>query len=109
MIQIRYDTDDIVVTIPKDLASADYVQSFVERLRVDAILSQSAATDAQIRDLAEEIDAAWWARNRERFLGQASPDCERSPAIASKCRTTKAAIAEGNSPGGHWARRAAAS
>lgn len=78
MIQIRYDTDDIVVTIPADLTSSDYVQTFLERLRVDAILSRSAATNAQIRDLAEEIDAAWWARNRERFVGQAGPDYERS-------------------------------
>jgi hypothetical protein len=74
MIQIRYDTDDIVVTIPKDLASADYVQTFLERLRVDAILSQSTATDAQIRDLAEEIDTAWWARNRARFLAPVAAD-----------------------------------
>jgi hypothetical protein len=76
MIDIRYETDDIVVTIPRDLASSDYIQTFLARLRLDEILSHSAATDEQIRTMAEETDADWWTRNRDRFIGQAAADGE---------------------------------
>lgn len=72
MIDINYETDDLVIKIPKELASSAYIQEFLERLRVEAILAKSAATDEQIRALAEEIDSDWWAANRSRFIAGAA-------------------------------------
>ncbi len=72
MIDIRYDTDAVVIKIPKGLAAAGYIQEFLERVRVDAILEHSEATDEQIRVLADEVDANWWAENRSRLMGGAA-------------------------------------
>ena len=72
MIQIRYEPDDVIVTIPKDQAASRYVQDFLERVRIDATLARSQAGEDAIRALTEEIDAAWWAANRDRFLAGTS-------------------------------------
>jgi hypothetical protein len=80
MIDISYETDDLVIKIPKGIASSAYIQEFLERLRVDAILAESAATEDQIRALADEIDSDWWSGNRARFIAGAT-DRNRSSSI----------------------------
>lgn len=72
MIQIRYEPDDVIITIPKDQAASRYVQEFLARVRIDATLARSQAGEDAIRALTEEIDAAWWAANRDRFLAGTS-------------------------------------
>lgn len=49
MIDIRYESDDVVVQIPKTL-------------------EHSGATAEELTALSEEIKADWWSENRERFL-----------------------------------------
>lgn len=68
MIQIRYEPSDVVITIPKDQAASGYVQDFLERVRLDTMLSRSQAGETAIATLAEEIDAAWWDENKDTFL-----------------------------------------
>jgi hypothetical protein len=68
MIQIRYEPDDVVITIPKDQAASAYVQDFLERVRIDAKLGRSQAGESAIDALAEQIDAAWWEENKDAFL-----------------------------------------
>jgi hypothetical protein len=68
MIQIRYEPDDVVVTIPKDQPAIGYIQAFLGRARIDALLAVSEADEDAIRRLADEVDAGWWAKNRDRFL-----------------------------------------
>ncbi len=68
MINIRYEPNDVVVRIPKDLAATAYVQGFLEHLRVEAALERSQITDAQIKELSEQVKSDWWAANKERFL-----------------------------------------
>ena len=72
MIQIRYESGDVIVTIPKDQASAGFIQEFLERARIDAVLGHSQAGDAAIDALAEEIDAAWWDKHKDAFLAGTS-------------------------------------
>jgi hypothetical protein len=72
MIQIRYEPSDVVITIPKDQAASGYVQDFLERVRLDAMLSRSEAGESAIATLAEEIDAAWWDENKDAFLAGTS-------------------------------------
>ena len=67
MIDIRYQPDDLVITIPKALASSAYIQEFLERVRVDSILAGSEATEEQIRALDDQLDGDWWAANRDKF------------------------------------------
>jgi hypothetical protein len=72
MIQIRYEPDDVVVTIPKNQAASGYIQAFLERARIDALLAASEADEDAIRHLADAVDAGWWAENRDRFLAGTS-------------------------------------
>lgn len=72
MIQIRYEPGDVVITIPKDQAASAYIQDFLERVRLDAMLSRSQAGAAAIAALAEEIDGAWWEENKDTFLAGTS-------------------------------------
>ena len=48
------------------------VQPFLERARIDALLAASEADEDAIRRLADEVDAGWWAANRDRFLAGTS-------------------------------------
>lgn len=60
MINIRYEPNDVVARIPKDLAATAYVQGFLEHLRVEAALERSQITDAQIEELSEQVKSDWW-------------------------------------------------
>jgi hypothetical protein len=68
VINIRYEPNDVVVRIPKELAATSYVQGFLEHLRVEATLEKSRISDAQIDELSEQVKSDWWAANKERFL-----------------------------------------
>ena len=68
MINIRYEPNDVVVRIPKELATTAYVQGFLEHLRVEAALEKSQITDTQIEELSEQVKSDWWMANKERFL-----------------------------------------
>jgi hypothetical protein len=72
MIQIRYEPDDVVVTIPKNQAASGYIQAFLERARIDALLAASEADEDAIRHLADAVDAGWWSANGDRFLAGTS-------------------------------------
>ena len=73
MISIQYEPEDLVVKIPKELVPSEYVQRFLERLRVDAVLEKSGATDEQITALSEAVKGDWWSANKGQFL-KGSPD-----------------------------------
>jgi len=68
MINIRYEHNELIVRIPKNLASSDYVQRLLEYLRLEATLEKSEVSDSEIENLSEEIKAEWWARNKDIFL-----------------------------------------
>ena len=69
MIEITFEKEMAVLKFPKDLVSSDYVQEFLERLRIESILEKSQLTEEQAWELAEEIKEAWWQKNRCKFLG----------------------------------------
>lgn len=71
MIAIMFEADDVVLKFPRQLVSADYVQSFLERLRLENILKKSALTEEQAWELSEEIKREWWQKNKETFLQRA--------------------------------------
>lgn len=71
MVQITFKDDDAILKFPKQLASAGYVQKFLERLRMEAIIEKSKLTEKQAWELSEEIKQEWWDKNKERFLKRA--------------------------------------
>jgi len=68
MVQITFKDDDAILKFPKQFAASEYVQKFLERLRLEAILEKSQLTEEQAWELSEEIKQAWWQKNKDRFL-----------------------------------------
>ena len=61
------DTGDRV-TIPKDEVPADRLNSFLDWLRLEAIVRRSSLTEEEAGRLAEEIKTGWWAANKVRLI-----------------------------------------
>jgi len=68
MVQITFKDDDAILKFPKQLVSSGYVQEFLERLRLEAIVEKSQLTEEQAWELSEEIKEDWWQKNKEKFL-----------------------------------------
>jgi len=58
----------LVVKIPKDLISKDYVERFVERLELEMLVEKSQMTSKDAWKLSEEIKEDWWKKNRNKVL-----------------------------------------
>lgn len=48
--------------------SSAYVQEFLERLRIEAIMEKSQLTEQQAWELSEKIKQDWWQKNKKKFL-----------------------------------------
>ena len=55
MVQITFKDDEAILKFPKQLISWGYVQEFLERLRLEAILGKNQLTEEQAWELSEEI------------------------------------------------------
>ena len=58
----------VVLTFPESAMQADAREEFIAFAKAEWMARQSRFTDVDAKALAEEIDAGWWARNRERIL-----------------------------------------
>lgn len=72
MITVERTDKDVRVTIPKDEVPADRLNSFLDWLRLEAIVRRSDLTEEAAGKLADEIKQGWWAANKERFIKPAS-------------------------------------
>ena len=68
MVQITFKDDDAILKFPKQLVSSAYIQEFLERLRLEAIVEKSQLPEEQAWELSEEIKEDWWQKNKEKFL-----------------------------------------
>jgi len=68
MVEILFEKDKAVLKFPKELLVTEYVQKFIERLKIETIVEKSKLTEEQATALAEEIKKEWWERNKEKFL-----------------------------------------
>lgn len=57
-----------VITVPEFSVPAAMRDEFVSAVKAEWLARQSRMTDAAARRLADEIDAGWWQKNRERIL-----------------------------------------
>lgn len=67
MITVEANQDEIRVRIPTRDMPAAAANLFVDWLRVEAAARRSQMTESAAKELAAEINAEWWARNRGRF------------------------------------------
>ena len=68
MIPVETTDTKVCVTIPKDDVPPDRLNSFLDWLRLEAIVRRSDLTEKAAGDLAEEIKAGWWTANKDRFI-----------------------------------------
>ncbi len=68
MIDITFEANDVVIKFPKQFVSSDYVQNFLERLRLETIAQKSQLLEEQAWELSEEVKQQWWEKNKEIFL-----------------------------------------
>jgi len=68
MVQITFEDDKAILRFPKQLMSSAYVQEFLERLRIEAIMDKSQLTEEQSWELSEKIKQEWWQKNKKKFL-----------------------------------------
>ena len=68
MVKLSYEKDEAILIFPKQLVATNYVQKFLERLRLEAIAEKNEMTEAQAWDLSEQIKQEWWQNNKERML-----------------------------------------
>jgi len=70
MVEIVFEKDEAILKFPKKLLSSDYVQQFVERLRLEAIVEKSKLTEEQAWELSEQLKRDWWKKNKKKLLKQ---------------------------------------
>ena len=68
MVEITFKKDEAILKFPKKLVASDYVQKFLDRLRLEAIVEKSKLTEEQARNLSEGIKDRWWQKNKAEIL-----------------------------------------
>ena len=68
MVDITFEKDEAIIKFPKQFISTDYVQQFLERLRLEAIVEKSKLTEKQAWELSEQLKQEWWQKNKEKLL-----------------------------------------
>ena len=68
MVDITFEKEEAILKFPKQLVASDYVQKFLERLRIEAIVEKSKLTEDMAWKLSEELKNEWWQKNKEKLL-----------------------------------------
>lgn len=68
MLAVETNQHEIRLTIPTDGMLPEEVSQLVTWLRVEVIARRSKLTDAAARQLAADINAGWWDRNKARLI-----------------------------------------
>lgn len=68
MVEITFDGHQAILKFPKKYVSTKYVQQFLERLRLEAIVEKSRLTEEQAWEMSEQIKHKWWEENKKNIL-----------------------------------------
>ena len=61
------ENNEIKISLPDNIMDLNEVQDVLDYFRYKEIVSQSKATQKDADDLANEINQAWWDKNKHRF------------------------------------------
>ncbi len=67
MLVERTNNDQIVITLSSSVDSFG-LQRLIDYIRYLEATSKSKAKQSDVDKLADEVNAAWWAKNRKRFI-----------------------------------------
>lgn len=59
--------DKFLISIDKNLVDKEFLISLIEKIRLE-YLARKVDFDESIEDLAEEIKADWWQKNKSKFI-----------------------------------------
>ena len=65
--RIETTNNEIILTFSKDAVKLSEIQNFIDYIKFREINSQSKATQKQADELADEINQAWWEKNKNKF------------------------------------------
>jgi len=58
----------VVISFPESAVPVKEKEDFIAFLKAEWLARQSRFSEADARTLADEVDSAWWSRNRARIL-----------------------------------------
>jgi len=70
VVNLQFENQQVVLSFPQELLAMDYVQTFLERLRLESLLEKSQMTEEQAFSLSEEIKENWWNQNKQNILAK---------------------------------------
>jgi hypothetical protein len=70
MINLQFEQKQAVLSFPQELLTMDYVQTFLERLKLESLLEKSQLTEEQAFSLSEEIQENWWNQHKQNILAK---------------------------------------
>jgi len=65
--RIETKNNEIILTFSKNAVDLTEIQNFIDYVKFREINSKSKATQEQADELADEINQAWWEKNKNKF------------------------------------------
>jgi predicted DNA-binding protein YlxM (UPF0122 family) len=66
---IKQTNQSVVITLDKSVFDVNYISNLLTQIRTEYLVQQ-ADFDDSIEEIAEEIKANWWAKNRQSILNK---------------------------------------
>ena len=70
MMNLQFENQQAVLSFPQELLATDYVQAFLERLKLEILLEKSQLTEEQVFSLSEEVQENWWNQHKQNILAK---------------------------------------
>jgi hypothetical protein len=58
----------LIITIDKQQYTPIFIDRLIKRLELELILSKSEAQEADLTQLANDIKAEWWEKNKDSYM-----------------------------------------
>lgn len=67
-LNIINNANQLIITIDKQQYTPIFIDRLIKRLELELILSKSEAQEADLAQLANDIKAEWWEKNKDSYM-----------------------------------------
>ena len=67
-LNITNNANQLIITIDKQQCTPIFIDRLIKRLELEMILSKSEAQEADLTQLANDIKAEWWEKNKDNYM-----------------------------------------
>jgi hypothetical protein len=67
-LNIINNANQLIITIDKQQYTPIFIDRLIKRLELELILSKSEAQEADLTQLANDIKAEWWEKNKDSYM-----------------------------------------